>query len=377
MIGPDKLNILIVGHYFPPFNTPRSFRTFELGRELARQGHNVTFRILKGNHDYSNIENERLKVLSIGKSQLGNVDSAGDYSKNWILRGLAKYLVSYEFPSIELMFLVQRSIKNVTDYDLIISIAYPYPIHWGVGKLIQKLPQGKRPLWISDCGDPYTGNPMAHFFKGFKHVEKWWGNLTDYITIPIESARNAYFPEVRSKIRVIPQGFNFSETKIEEYMPHDIPTFIYAGMIYEGTRDPGKFIDYLIDKNMDFRFIIYTREKKFFNKYNSILGNKIILHDYIDRLDLIREMSKADFLVNIVNTGIVQAPSKLIDYALSKRPIFNISTDFNEGPTADQFLHRDYSKRFIPKDIEQFDIKNIAAKFLDVYYTHKKNIIPK
>jgi len=365
------MNILIVGHYFPPFNTPRAFRTYELGRELSRQGHNVTFRILKGDYNYSNIETENLKVLSIGKSRLGNVDSVGYYSKNWILRGLAKYLVKFEFPTIELMYMVERSIKDLSDYDLVISIAYPYPIHWGVGRIIRKLPKNKRPLWISDCGDPYTGNPMAHFFSGFKRVEKWWGNLTDYITIPIESARYAYFPEVRNKIRVIPQGFNFSETKLAEYAKNEIPTFVYAGMIYEGTRDPGKFIDYLLSTNNDFKFIIYTREHSFFNKYSSLLGNKLIVRDYIPRQDLLLELSRADFLINIVNHGTVQSPSKLIDYSLSQRPILNISTDFSEHDTLEEFLKGDYHNKYVCEDIEQFDIKNVAKQFLDIYHNHK------
>lgn len=364
------LNILIVGHYFTPYNTPRAFRTYELGKELARQGHNVTFRVLKGDYDYSDIENDNLRVLGLGKSRLGNVDSTGQYSKNWILRGLAKYLVAYEFPAIELMYMITKNVKDISSYDLVISIAYPYPIHWGVGILIQKLPSDKRPLWISDCGDPYTGNPMAHFFSGFRKVERWWGNLTNYITIPIESAREAYFPEVQDKIRVIPQGFDFSKTPPSIYYKNDIPTFIFSGMIYEGTRDPGLFIEYLIQKNIDFKFTIYTKEKAFFKKYEKHLRDKLIVRDYIPREELIKELSKADFLVNIVNTGSVQAPSKLIDYCLSKRPIINISTNFNEHEAVDQFLVGDYSNRYIPEDIEKFDIKNVAAQFVDIYHNH-------
>lgn len=366
------LDILIVGHYFPPFNTPRSFRTYELGRELARCGHHVTFRVLKGDYDYSNIENENLQVLGFGKSRLGNVDSAGYYSKNWILRGLAKYLVAYEFPAIELMWMITRNIKNITDYDMVISIAYPYPVHWGVGRLLQRIPKEKRPLWISDCGDPYTGNPMAHFFSGFKRVEKWWGNLTDYITIPIESARQAYFPEVREKIRVIPQGFNFSDVKLSKYIKNDVPTFIFSGMLYKDTRDPRQFIRYLLKKDCHFRFIIYTREKSLFNEFDKELGERIIVNDYIPREQLILELSKADFLINIVNTGIVQAPSKLIDYSLSGRPILNISSEFKEHLTVDQFLDGNYSGQFIPEGIENYDIRNVAAKFLEIYYNHNK-----
>ena len=367
-----KVNILLVGHYFPPFNTPRAFRIYELGRELARQGHNVTFRVLKGDYDYSNIESDNLKVLGIGKSRLGNVDSIGHYSKNWILRGLAHFLVSYEFPTIELMFLISRNIKNLADYDLVISVAYPYPVHWGIGRLISKLPKKDRPLWISDCGDPYTGNPMAHFFKGFRKVEKWWGNLTDYITVPVESARKAYFPEVRNKIKIIPQGFNFSDVKLSKYKKNDVPTFIFSGMLYKDTRDPRQFIRYLLKKECPFRFIIYTREKSLFNEFSKELEAKIFVNDYISRERLLLELSKADFLVNIVNTGKVQAPSKLIDYSLSGRPILNISSEFKEHQIVDQFLEGKYSGQYIPEGIENYDIKNVANGFLNIFYNHNK-----
>lgn len=372
MIPSSSLNILIVGHYFPPFNTPRAFRAYELGEELARQGHHVTFRVLKGEYDYSEIENENLQVLGLGKSHLGNVDSRGYYSKNWILRGMAKYLVSYEFPSIELMWMITRTIKNISEYDLVISVAYPYPVHWGIGRLIQRLPQNKRPLWISDCGDPYTGNPMAHFFSGFKRVERWWGNLTDYITVPIESARKAYFPEVHDKIRVIPQGFNFRDIRLAEYEKNEVPTFIFSGMIYKDTRDPSSFIEYLLQKSVPFKFIIYTRERAIFKEFGSRIDNKVIIRDYIPREQLLIELSKADFLVNIVNTGTVQAPSKLIDYSLSKRPILNISSEFKEQQEVDQFLKGDYTCQYIPAGIENYDIRNVAAQFLDIYYNHQK-----
>ena len=52
-----------------------------------------------------------------------------------------------------------------------------------------------------------------------------------------------------------------------------------------------------------------------------MLGEKLLINGYIDRLSLIFEMSKADFLVNVDtihdnNSNVEAVPSKLIDYAL-------------------------------------------------------------
>ena len=50
--------ILVVSSAFYPENSPRSFRTTELVKELARQGHQVTLYTLKNNKFHLPIEKE-------------------------------------------------------------------------------------------------------------------------------------------------------------------------------------------------------------------------------------------------------------------------------------------------------------------------------
>ena len=75
------------------------------------------------------------------------------------------------------------------------------------------------------------------------------------------------------------------------------------------------------------------------------------------------------FLININNIGNVQQPSKLIDYALSKRPILSISSEFGETEQANfvQFLNHNYNNRTEVRNIEQFDIQNVCQNFIDLY----------
>ena len=89
---------------------------------------------------------------------------------------------------------------------------------------------------------------------------------------------------------------------------------------------------------------------------------------------MVKVMSSMDFLININNNSGVQTPSKLIDYSISKRPILNISTEFSaqECTNFDAFVKEDYSSQFKVKDVEQYDSKNVCAKFINLYENETK-----
>lgn len=363
------MKILIVSQYFPPYNTPRAFRTFELAKEFSRIGHDVTVYSLIGNHDNSDLENKYgFTVKDLGPSRFGNADSTGYWNKNIIYRVCAHVFIKYEFPSFELAYLIKNKITDIESYDIVISIAWPFWIHFGIG--ILKKRSKRFPLWISDCGDPFTGNPFNRYPHFYKKIERWWGNLTDYITIPIEQAKKAYYPEVQAKLHVIPQGFDFSNIRISEYVKNKKLTFVYAGQFYEGIRDPRKFLDYLSTLDIDFVFKIFTNDTKAMSSYEDKLGSKLELRGYISREQLLMILSSADFLVNIKNIGTVQSPSKLIDYTLARRPILTITSDFAmpEKEIFSEFCNYDFSRRDNEIDISEFDIKSVADKFLKLYY---------
>lgn len=56
-------------------------------------------------------------------------------------------------------------------------------------------------------------------------------------------------------------------------------------------------------------------------------------------------------------------PSKLIDYAITNRPVLNIGKPFNPEDL-DSFMSKDYSKRMILPPLEIYHISNIATQFL-------------
>ena len=365
------MKILIVGQFFPPCNNPRSNRTFELAKELARTGHDVTVYALLGDYAYSEMEKKYgLTIRNYGPSQWGQKDSTGHAAISSFTICLSS---GYVIPNkkfwylMETSRLIRKNIQNINQYNLIISISYPFWVHFGI--CLIKTKYKDFPVWISDCGDPFSGSPFIWTPKSFIRFEKWWSRMTDYITIPIEQAKKAYLPESQSKLRVIPQGFNFENVQLREYKQNPVPTFIYAGTFYEGLRDPRQLLDYLSTLDLDFCFKVYSNNPQIITPYIDKLGHKLSVKGYVPREELLLELSSADFLVNIKNFGTVQSPSKLIDYSLSKRPIISISSDFNsqEQQVFSEFLNGNYRHQDEPLNISEYDIRNVANKFIELY----------
>lgn len=367
-----KTKVVIIAYLIYPQNSPRSNRATELAKEFGRQDYDVTLYGVLGNYDYTDFETKyNVKVKDLGKHLFckdtsDGINQRASFISKVVARTIGRFIY---YPHIYLSKLVDNALRHEKDIDLLISIAYPFPIHWGVAQFKSNYPDKmKHTTWIADCGDPFMGNPFSKHPFYFKNIEKWFCEKTDYLTVPIEEAKEAYYPEFRHKIEVIPQGFNMDEFKAEGlYKRNEVPTFIYAGVFYQNIRDPQAFLDYLVKKEIDFKFIVYTKSKALIEPYKDLLGNKLEIKDYVPRIQLLEEMSKADFLLNIENNTNKQSPSKLIDYALTKRPILNInSNEFLNEKLVDDFLSENYSGSMKIVNIEQYDIKNILAQFVSL-----------
>lgn len=231
----------------------------------------------------------------------------------------------------------------------------------------------KKTISIADYGDPFYNNPQMKKFIFLKFVEKLTLKKFNYITIPTEESRKYYLDLVpEEKIKIIPQGFNFDEVKIniKSYHKNEIPTFCYAGIFYEKLRNPEYFFEFLTKLNFQFKFVIYTRVNDvFFNevyaKYKELLKDKVEIRGFIKRKELIVEMSKMDFLINIENEGTSQSPSKLIDYALSNRPIYSFTSQTINFDTFKDFCFGNYNgeKKI---DLDQYDINVVYKKVLNL-----------
>ena len=359
------MNILIISHFTWPHQSPRAFRTAELSEELARLGHNVTVYSVPEGADYvAYTQKTGVKIMPIYMRIPSNKGGA-DYRNNAIDKALYHVFNTLtDYPSIEFKWRTKDILEKEKDFDLLITIAVPHEIHFGAGAAMERRPSEPTKCWIADCGDPFMFNPYKKPFFWFAGEEKRWCRRVDYITVPTEQSINGYYPEFRSKIKVIPQGFNFDDINIAEYEPNSVPTFAYTGRFYPGLRDPYQFLDYLTTLKEDFRCIFFVASD-LPQKYTDALGDKLVVKKGWKRKDIIYELSKMDFLLNIPNKGsMVQVPSKLIDYALAKRPVLSIETDFAQQQQLHEFLQGDYSSQMTLPDLEMYNIKNVARQFL-------------
>lgn len=356
------MKILIISKFFYPENTPRAFRTTEMALELQRRGNEVTLALPE--QYKTSVESYGLHFASLGKET--KEFKGGIFAK--ILNRLFHILIDY--PDILFLFSVYRFLlKNKNDYDVLFSIAFPHSIHWGIGFARKKIGKTRFPkTWIADCGDPYMGNKLIKPLPYFKFFERTFCKYCDAISIPIESARDCYYQEYSQKIHIIPQGFRFEQSASESYQQNEIPTFIYGGTFYKNIRDPRPLLDYLSSLDIDFRFIIYSDSDLLVKPYYDVLEEKLEFRGLLRRDELLKEFAKADFLINIENGTDKQNPSKLIDYAISKRPVLNISSNNFDRQRLKEFLNFNFKNQTPLPDLENYKIENVMNKFMKLVY---------
>lgn len=356
--------IVIISANTFPYVSPRANRSHELAKEFVKRGHDVTLYSLQGNINYSELELKyNIKYKNLGNSKFGIISNDGSSKSNIFIKilkytFLGKYI---DFPNSELIFSVYSILKEEKKIDTLLTIAHPFSINWGV-LFFLKFNKKNFKKWISDCGDPFFNNPIIKPKSYFKHLERLWSKETNIITIPIREAKGSYFIEAQNKIKIIPQGFDNSNIILEKYNTNTIPTFSYAGSFYIDHRNPIVFLEYLCSLDINFRFICYT-SSKLINRYKTLLKDKLIIKSPIERSKLIVELSKMDFLINISNNSDNQLPSKLIDYALTKRPILEIDSSFKQIEIFQEFMKGDYSNQLMIENIEKYDIKNVVDQF--------------
>lgn len=381
------MKILIITYYFFPEITPRAFRAFELAKEFSRLGHDVSIIIPSCNFNYKDLELEyNVKVIQVNhgffiaknkhnKLKLLANSSRKNYIALFIRKAIKKvfygiYMSGYSFEYFFQVYKFLSSDKN--KYNLALSIGLPMSPHFGLA-LARKFNEISADTCIADYGDPFSFNQngTANFFH--RAIERFIINQFEYITLPIENAKVAFEKfKVSEKIKIIPQGLDFSKTKISEYKNEKIHRFAYAGIFYKDTREPSILLNYLCEITDDFFFVLYTDiddlgNMEFINPYINKLGSKLVIKDFVPREECIYELSKFDFLINQDWLNKIQSPSKLIDYTLTKRPVFSFNQNEFDEKRFDKFLSGDYPVDSFPSiDLSHYDIRIVASKFLSL-----------
>ncbi|UFH59217.1 glycosyltransferase family protein [Sulfurovum mangrovi] len=380
----QRKKILINAYHFYPEITPRAFRAFELVKELARQGHEVKVLLPKSDFDYSEVCQKyhfAVGFVDYKKSAVDNVTNIPAAKElSWfkkIFRNILRRLMYCLFPSgrdkMFYFYAVYKKFKKEQEaYDMVLSIAFPFDTHIGAAMAFGVNKQLASAVKVADYGDPLYKNPALPACPLYYWIDRFIASRFNYITIPIEKALPVYMTfKAKEQIKIIPQGFDFSEIIRADYQKNAVPTFAYAGMFYEDIRNPTVLLGNLYklhQKNVDFKFVIYTKtgnpnNMKLLNSYISLLGDNLVIHNMVPREQAIYELSKMDFLINLENLSESQAPSKLIDYGLTGRPVYSFDQLHFSMDEFMKFMEGDYSQTTVV-DLEQFDIRNVARQFL-------------
>lgn len=367
----ESKKILIVTNGFYPEISPRSFRATELAKEFSRQGHEVTVCTHKREGVIDFADKHSFKFLELGALTWPRPVDKGTGIPRFVRRVVTRLSsLLFEYPLIQLIPLVKNALKKEKGYDVLISVAVPYPIHWGVAKVRSK----KNPIadvWIADCGDPYMGQENDTFKPPFYFgwVEKWFCRKADFLTVPTQNSIQGYYPEFHDKIKVIPQGFRFEDIALfDGPLPKDKIVFGYAGMFIPGRRDPSEFLTFLnsLDDSHKFEFHIYTTTPQFVTPFVEESKGRIILIPIVPREKLLYELSKMHFVVNFENVGQTQTPSKLIDYLIIEKPVLSVTFGNLQTAVFHEFLNENYQNKMILPVKNNYRIEQVTKHFLDL-----------
>ena len=264
--------------------------------------------------------------------------------------------------------MISKALYIDDDTDMVIAISFPFQCILGASYYLKEHKPSKQGVLIAESSDPHYGNNRALWFK---YIDKNAYSRFDYLTVPTPVAIPAYEGLVqKDKIRVIPQGFNFDNVRLYTGKRTAPVKFAYSGSFFQGIRNPEFLFSYLNDQDMDYEFhwfMLYEEAQwiEMLERYPNLNG-KTYRYTSLDRDSLIFELSKMDFLINIENSTATQRPSKVIDYALTGRPILSFNKDNFEEQKLKDYLTGNYHDS-MKVDLSQYDIKNVTKQFLDLY----------
>lgn len=387
--GKDNNRVIIVSYFFYPENKPRAFRTFELAKGLAKSGYNVEVVIPTYSLDGELVSYDELtssypslsikRVGSVRKNISQHNKSVPTSKKSKLSLGVAALLkrtVYFVFPSGKDVIygwkLLHYFRKNRSSADTVISISYPYSVHMGT-IIARKLGFLRVNKVLTEFGDTLVGCPALPESFIHKGIQRFISKNTNVIVTPTEnSIPNFTLFKSNESVKVIPQGYDFSDTKTKPYAKNSVPTFGYAGSFHATARNPKIFLEYLSTLDFEFQFIVYSNIKdpdlvRIFDEYGAKLKHKLQIRGLIPRLEVIETMSTFDFLIFEENLSENQNPSKIVDYKLSGRPIFSFSQDNLDKIKFLEFINADYSNADFEKfNISDYSIDNVVEKFMDL-----------
>ncbi|MBI3133433.1 MAG: glycosyltransferase [Bacteroidetes bacterium] len=382
------MRIAIVSYFFHPVLNPRSFRAFELGKELARRGHHVVFFVPDTGVDYTALEktnNFKVNTVEPGfylnkknrnpvqQQQPVQTQPETVAARPGLVKKLKAKIIRWFYPggfNFEFAYTCSKVLKKQSQpFDLVISVGLPICAHLAVSKARRRNKQFSR-CCIADYGDPYSFSKIINPPYFHRWLERRMLKQFDFILTPTSKGVHAFrYFKPDEKIKVIPQGFDFTQIKRADTVVIDKSKpvhFVFSGNFYKEARNPKELFEFLTSTNRDYCFTLFintgdSENREIIAPYLDKMGARLVVKPFVERLECIYEMSKADFLVNISNTHDEHTPSKLIDYKLTGRPIFSYVPGKFDPQVMAAFMDKNYVHDLAPEiNLEPFDIRNVV-----------------
>jgi glycosyltransferase involved in cell wall biosynthesis len=226
------------------------------------------------------------------------------------------------------------------------------------------------PRWLIDLGDPFSFAAEAppnnfRLYGGLNaRFERACFAAASAVSVTNGLTRDGYarrFPESAAKIAVIPPLLTVPPPDAGAPLPAGGRRLIFLGTLYPSIRRP----DYLLAlfrrlaprpgcEDVTLHFYGDVREcAESFERHRDLLGSRVFVHGPVPRDEAAAAMRGAAVLVNIGNDTSYQLPSKIVEYAMTGKPILNLASvpdDSSSRFLADYPLHCTLHAAAAPSD---------------------------
>lgn len=358
------MKILIVTHYFPPYNSIASLRPYSWAKYWSRKGNEVTvlttrketsetdlnldctgFNIIAVDflkeHDFLS---KRYRFVSPTRSK--GIDTAKKYT--WSIR-IKEYIArtgtvgaDCRFPNLY-QFWVNKAVKRIkeenTVYDVVVGSFAPFAalvIAIRLKKLgiARKAVLDFRDLWVDN--HIFKGLPLVGIYE--KALERKFCTKADWLTTVSEPLARNLRKKYGDKVTVILNGFDEKEPvkEADSGLDNNCVNIVYTGFIYEGHQDPSplfKAVEMLKQENYEFLsrlrllFVGWCADyvSKLLNVYP--IGEYVQCEGFLPREQCILMQRDADillFLDDKTEAGDGILTGKLFEYMFSGSFIWSI-----------------------------------------------------
>jgi len=363
------MKILIVTTYFPPQNSVASLRPYSWAKYWARARHDVTVLTTK-KHDHPTntvypftgfvVREVEVPFFNLLRGSLGKKSSEGYVkSKKTIKSMLMSFVVGIinkliHWLQVRFGVLNTCRMPDLTDlwvepafhavaneqWDLVVSTAWPYPVH-KVAYRLRKMGSAKK--WIADWRDLWTENQLFPGLWPFTILEKMnertWMRTADFITTVSDPLADILERKYGGKVSVIYNGFDPEDYEIlpvERAYPQDgVFRIIYTGSIYAGRQDPSPLFQSISQLHENGRLTPDRLQIIFYgnNADMTILAEKFNIGEYVQyggflpRQQVLRFQRDANALLFLeFESSHVQGilTGKLFEYLFAGPPILAV-----------------------------------------------------